>query len=94
MNEKEKMLYALKELVKEVRPLKLNIRNDFSLINAHAYAQKVIHEVETGIRTGDDGLIRSSKTGKILRPTKKLYPYDAARGWQDLNIALMKYSKG
>ena len=31
--------------------------------------------------------------GKILKPTIELYPYDAARGWQDLNMARSMYHK-
>ena len=27
----------------------------------------------------------------MKKPTKKDYPYDAARGWQDFNLAKMKY---
>lgn len=40
------MLRALKELTKEINLSKLNIRKDFSLINAHAGALKEIHKAE------------------------------------------------
>jgi len=31
--------------------------------------------------------------GKIIKPTVALYPYDAVRGWQDLNMARSVYHK-
>lgn len=46
VNFHEALLEALKALAKEVDLNKLNIRKDFSLINAHAYALKVIHRAE------------------------------------------------
>lgn len=38
------LLEALQMLVKEIDLSKLNIRKNFSLINAHAYALKQIHK--------------------------------------------------
>lgn len=40
------LLEALRSLTKEIDLSKLNVRKDFSLINAHACALKVIHEAE------------------------------------------------
>ena len=37
------LLAALRGLVAEVKLHKLNVKRDFSLINAHAYATKIIH---------------------------------------------------
>ena len=45
MSDTELLLVALKGLVAEVQLGKLNIRKDFGLINAHAYATKVIHAI-------------------------------------------------
>jgi hypothetical protein len=42
------LLEALKGLVEEVKLSKLNIRKDFSLINAHACATKAIHKAMGG----------------------------------------------
>lgn len=42
------LLEALKGLVEEVKLSKLNIRKDFSLINAHAYATKAIYKAMGG----------------------------------------------
>lgn len=33
------------------------------------------------------------KHGLPLRPTKKLYPFDAVTGWQDLNMARIAYNR-
>ena len=41
------LLYALKTLAGEVKQLRLNVRKDFHLMNAHAYALKVIDKVES-----------------------------------------------
>lgn len=41
------LLEALKGLVAEIYLSKLNIRKDFSLINAHAYATKIIQKAES-----------------------------------------------
>ncbi len=38
------LLTALKDLAKEINLSKLNVRNDFSLINAHAQALKTIEK--------------------------------------------------
>lgn len=40
------LLYALESLTSEINLRKLNIRKDFSLLNAHAYATKVILEAK------------------------------------------------
>jgi hypothetical protein len=40
------LLEACRGLVAEINLSKLNIRKDFSLINAHAYAMKIISEAE------------------------------------------------
>ncbi|HEX6827241.1 MAG TPA: hypothetical protein VF077_13060 [Nitrospiraceae bacterium] len=40
------LLQALQYLATEVWRLKLNIRKDFSLLNAHACATKLIHRIE------------------------------------------------
>ena len=37
---------ALRGLVKEVGRLKLDVRKDFSLMNQHACATKILHEIE------------------------------------------------
>jgi hypothetical protein len=37
--------------------------------------------------------LKEGKNGRVLKPTKQLYPYDAATGWQDLNIAKVLYEK-
>lgn len=39
---------ALNGLVSEIDLSKLNVRKDFSLLNAHAYAAKALHRVEEG----------------------------------------------
>jgi hypothetical protein len=46
VNSFEPMLEALKDLAKEIDLSKLNIRKDFSLINAHAVALKTIYKAE------------------------------------------------
>ena len=46
VNNHESLLNALKSLVKEIDLSKLNIRKDFSLLNAHAFATKTIHQAE------------------------------------------------
>ena len=42
------LLYAIEELTGAIQLSKLNIRKDFSLINAHAYALKVIRKAKGG----------------------------------------------
>jgi hypothetical protein len=44
------MLQALKDLTAEIHLSKLNIRKDFSLINAHAAALRAIHKATGGAR--------------------------------------------
>ena len=46
VNNHEALLQALKSLVKEIDLSKLNVRKDFSLLNAHAFAAKTIHQAE------------------------------------------------
>ena len=41
----------------------------------------------------DGFLVYISDQGTVKIPTKVLYPYDAARGWQDFNMANMIYWK-
>ncbi len=40
------LLLALEGLAREINLSKLKIRKDFSLINAHAYATKVLHAIK------------------------------------------------
>jgi len=40
------LLNALRGLTKEISLSKLNVRKDFSLMNAHACALKLIHKLE------------------------------------------------
>lgn len=35
--------------------------------------------------------MKKNSRNRWLKPTKALYPYDAATGWQDLNIAKLLY---
>ena len=37
--------------------------------------------------------MKANSRNRWLKPTKTLYPYDAARGWQDLNMAKMLYKE-
>jgi uracil phosphoribosyltransferase len=46
LNAADSMLEALKGLTQAVKLNKLNIKEDFSLINAHAAATKAIHKAE------------------------------------------------
>jgi|WetSurMetagenome_2_1015567.scaffolds.fasta_scaffold236270_3 hypothetical protein len=43
---REEVLYVLKSFVREISLSKLNIRKDFSLINAHASAIRLINKAE------------------------------------------------
>lgn len=46
VNAHEELLAALRSLTKQIHLGKLNIRKDFSLINAHAWATKIIAKTE------------------------------------------------
>ena len=45
MTSEQRLTYALQGLIDEVRQsrFKLDVREDFSLINAHAYAEKTLY---------------------------------------------------
>jgi len=46
INSHEELLQALKDLAREIDLRKLNIRKDFSLMSAHAFALKAIAKAE------------------------------------------------
>mgnify|MGYP000747659551 CR=1 FL=1 len=46
VNNHDALLQALKALVREIDLSKLNVRKDFSLLNAHAYATKTLAQAE------------------------------------------------
>jgi hypothetical protein len=46
----DKLAEALRGLIAEVKLGKLNVRKDFSLMNAHAYAGKCLHQYESEVQ--------------------------------------------